>query len=278
MAYSYEELAQLFADMHMNVYGAYRSELEGNQIYNGHVDRPTTKCAVIVSFRGQAEFRFDETERYRLEPGKVLLGGQRKRLEIRTGPGGFEYGLVHYLPAGDVQVGPWRPTDVTLLHAAPDPELHQLLEQLVEAASSPDSMGLLAKKSLFYRLLSKVLQAERLERNKDSYSLIDETILYMQTHYAQPLTLGHLAERCRMKAKYFSYLFHKYTGIGPIDYLIQYRINRARELLITGRFSVSAVAGSVGYADAYYFSRLFKKHIGVSPRQFVLYQRRNRPS
>ncbi|MFD0672880.1 helix-turn-helix transcriptional regulator [Cohnella sp. GCM10027633] len=80
-----------------------------------------------------------------------------------------------------------------------------------------------------------------------------------------------------MKPKYFSYLFRKYVGIGPIDYLIQYRMNRARELLATGQFSVAEVARSVGYLDAYYFSRLFKKHAGLPPGAVGEYRRRNRP-
>nr|WP_285874008.1 helix-turn-helix transcriptional regulator [Halalkalibacter oceani] len=68
-----------------------------------------------------------------------------------------------------------------------------------------------------------------------------------------------------MKPKYFSYLFQKFAGAGPIDYLIQYRMNKAYELLMTGQFTIKNVAQSVGYADAYYFSRLFKKYKGVSP-------------
>lgn len=278
MANFYEELAQDLAKVPLEVHGVYRTKLAGGLIYDGHVNQPTTKCAVIVCLRGQAEFRFDETERYTLEPGKVLLGGQHKRLEIQTGQDGFEYCLVHYLPVNPHGEDTRRLTDVSLLHAPLDPELHQLLEQLLKTASAPDSMGLLGKKALFYHLLNKVLQSERLHQNKDSHALIDEAILYIQENYAQPLSLGHLANRYGMKAKYFSYLFHKYAGIGPIDYLIQYRMNRAHELLLTGQFSVSAVAKSVGYLDAYYFSRLFKKHKGVSPGRIGLYLRRNRPS
>jgi len=273
-----EKLAHRFVEVPLRIYGVYRTALEPDQIYSGHVDQPTTKCAVIISLRGQADFIFDGAERYRLGPGTALLGGLRRQLEIHTAASGFEYCLVHYLPedSGNDMVRLF--TEVTMLHASLDPELLYLQEQLLRSSSSPGGMGLLEKKALFYRLLDKLLQSERHHQNKDSHTLIEETIQYIQAHYAEPLTLGMLANRCHMGAKYFSYLFRKYVGVGPIDYLIRYRMNRAYELLISGKFSVAFVAKSVGYSDAYYFSRLFKKHKGLSPGKVSLYRRRNSPS
>jgi Response regulator containing CheY-like receiver domain and AraC-type DNA-binding domain len=278
MAYLHEELAQAFVKLPIEVYGVYRTEMEASSIYDGHVDRPTTKCAVIISLRGQAEFIFNETERFVLEPGKILLGGMQKRLEIHTSDQGFEYGLVHYVPVRTGTEDAQRLTDVSMLYTPRSPELLQLLEKLLQASSSPDAMLLLEKKALFYQLINRVLQSERTQQNKASYSLIEEATAYIHDHFDEPITLYQLADRFGLKPKYFSSLFQRYTGIGPIDYLIQYRINRAYELLMTGQFTVAAVARSVGYQDQYYFSRLFKKHKGSSPGFFGLHQKRNRPS
>lgn len=278
MAYRHEELAQAFVKLPVEVYGVYRTELEAGVIYDGHVDRPTTKCAVIISLRGQAEFIYNGTERFLLEPGKVLLGGMQKRLEIHTSEQGFEYGLIHYVPVRSGTEDAQPLIDVSMLHTPQSPELLQLLEKLLNASSSPDTMLLLEKKALFYQLVNRVLQSERAQQNKASYSLIEEATAYIHDHFDEPITLYQLAERFGLKPKYFSSLFQRYTGIGPIDYLIQYRINRAYELLMTGQFTVAAVARSVGYQDAYYFSRLFKKHKGSSPGFFGLHQKRNRPS
>ncbi|MBP1994866.1 helix-turn-helix transcriptional regulator [Paenibacillus eucommiae] len=273
MAFPYEELAQQFAVVPIDVYGVYRKTLEANLIYGGHVKQPTTKCAILIGLSGQADFLFNETDRYRLEPGKVLVGGVHKQLEIHVSSSGFEYGLVHFLPVYAEKDAEQRLTEVSMLHAALDPEVLRLLERLLHASSSPDSMGMLEKKALFYRLLNKLLLSERLGQNKESYLLMDEAISYIQTHHMETLTLDILAERYKMKAKYFSYLFHKYVGMAPIDYLIQYRMNRAEELLVTGQFPVSVVAKSVGYPDAYYFSRLYKKHKGLSPGKVSLHLR-----
>ncbi|THF81702.1 helix-turn-helix transcriptional regulator [Cohnella fermenti] len=265
MAIVQEELAQHFAQVPLDVFGVYRTFLNPDWVYDGHVMQPTAKCAVILSLSGSADFVFDGEDRYRLEPGVVLLGGFNKRLSIEVGPEGFEYGLVHFLPSGGEEAAVRRLCEVSELHVPPDPEIAELHKQLLHASSSPDSMSLLEKKSLFYRLLNQLLLADRVSRNKTSYTVVDESIQYIQKHYMEPITLEKLAGRCRMKPKYFSYLFRKYVGLAPIDYLIQYRMNRASELLLQGGFPVASVARSVGYSDPYYFSRLFKKHKGMSP-------------
>ncbi len=275
---SYEGLARDFAKIPLNVYGVFRTELQPDLIYSGHVARPTTRCAVVIALRGSAEFVFGGTDRYGLEPGSVLLGGLGQKLEIYPGAEGFEYGLVHYLPEPSDREDARGIVAISLLNAVPDPELLQVLDRLLQASASPDSMGLLEKKALFYRLVNRILLSERVGRNKESFSLIDEAMRYIREHHAEPLTLDMLAERYRIKAKYFSSLFRKYAGIGPIGYLIRYRMNRANEMLVTGQFSVGAVAKSVGYSDAYYFSRLFKKHKGLPPGQVGMRRKRNHPS
>ncbi|MFD0672881.1 hypothetical protein [Cohnella sp. GCM10027633] len=117
MAYSYEELAQAFASTPIDVHGVYRTVLAPDETYGGHVNRPTTKCGLIVCLKGSAEFRFEDDDRYAMEPGKALLGGWRKRLEIRTGDEPFEYCLVHYLPCVAEGAEPASLTDITMLHA-----------------------------------------------------------------------------------------------------------------------------------------------------------------
>lgn len=274
MAYRYEQLAKQFANVPVTVYGVFQTALEANHIYSGHVDKPTTKCALVVALRGEAEFVFDGEERYGVSPGIVLLGGAERRLEIAVGGSGFEYCLVHYLP--DREGIDKR--DVAMLSVQLEPELVRLLGMLSSAAAEPDYMGELEKKALFYQVVAKVIHAGRRQLSGESYTVVEDAIAYIQAHYMEGLTLAGLSERYQLKPKYFSYLFQKYTGTAPIDYLISYRMNRAQEWLMTGQFSVSAVARSVGYADPYYFSRLFKKYKGVAPSKLGLQARRNCPS
>ena len=60
-------------------------------------------------------------------------------------------------------------------------------------------------------------------------------------------------------------LFKEETGKSLQEYLIEFRLRKACELLRTTSYSIGAVACSVGYADPLYFTRLFHKRVGMSP-------------
>ncbi len=265
MSFSFDHLAKAFADQSIALYDFYRTRLEPNMHYHGHRDRPTQKCGIIIGMQGSADFIFNRQRIVHMLPGKTMLGGYNQHLELKTGEEGFDYCLLHYMPLHPEAEGAEQLLAITEFNPIHDAILLTLAEQLQKASAVPGNMGQLEKKSAFYRLLHFVLHAEYHHQNKEIYPIMDETIAYIQTYYMETLTLEDLASRYQMKAKYFSHLFHKYVGTSPIDYLIGYRMDRAHEMLMTGRFTVAEVAQNVGYRDAYYFSRLFKKHKGMPP-------------
>ncbi len=57
-------------------------------------------------------------------------------------------------------------------------------------------------------------------------------------------------------------------GVPPLRYLTTARIEQAKHLLSQPHADVTAIARTVGYADAAYFSRVFKEQVGISPRRF----------
>ena len=58
------------------------------------------------------------------------------------------------------------------------------------------------------------------------------------------------------------------TGISPQEYLLDYRIRKACELLQNTDLPIAHIARSVGYEDSLYFSRLFKQHMKSSPSSY----------
>ena len=89
---------------------------------------------------------------------------------------------------------------------------------------------------------------------------------YIDTHYAEPLSLEILATRAHWSSSHFSRIFRVHYGISPIDYLIRRRMQQASYLLHDANISITEVAQRTGYEDLYHFSKLFKKHLGLSPR------------
>ena len=68
---------------------------------------------------------------------------------------------------------------------------------------------------------------------------------------------------------HFQNLFKKHFGLSPVKYVTKLRLDKASELLITGRYSITEIAQMCGFSNVYYFSSVFKKHTGVSPSVYI---------
>lgn len=96
---------------------------------------------------------------------------------------------------------------------------------------------------------------------------VETAVAYMSEHFAEDITLRSLARHAGVSESYLGRIFKSVTGKAPVDYLIDIRINKAKDLLQDGA-SVSETARTAGFHDVYYFSRAFKKREGLSPTAF----------
>lgn len=94
---------------------------------------------------------------------------------------------------------------------------------------------------------------------------IRQALQYIEDHYAEKLTLEELADIVELNAVYFSVLFKKETGINFSSYLVNVRMEKAKEILCSTNETIAAVAESVGYKDSRYFSQVFTKTVGIKP-------------
>ncbi|GGG04168.1 response regulator [Paenibacillus abyssi] len=105
---------------------------------------------------------------------------------------------------------------------------------------------------------------------------VDKALEYIRLHYAESLTLQQVADVVHVSKNYFSILFKKTTGHNFIDYVIQLRVQKAKELLADTALKIYEVAEQSGFNDVKYFSKLFKKISGLSPVDYREYYRSNR--
>lgn len=91
---------------------------------------------------------------------------------------------------------------------------------------------------------------------------------YVEANIDKQVTLEEIAERAFVSAGYFSNLFKKQTGMNFSDYVIQQRVEKAKEYLRQKQYSVSEIAGMVGYSDPRHFSKVFHKVTGVKPNVY----------
>lgn len=97
---------------------------------------------------------------------------------------------------------------------------------------------------------------------------IEDVIVYFREHYQEKINVENFVEARGYSVSSFFRKFKKYTGMTPLQYLLQIRLSYATKLLETTNFQINEISGLVGYDNALYFSRLFHKHTGMSPKEY----------
>ena len=107
-------------------------------------------------------------------------------------------------------------------------------------------------------------------QKSDSYSPYTRTVCnYIHENYANITNEAELANIVHISVNHLGRIFKADTGMTPLQYLINYRIGRAKKLLQTSDMSVNAISLKVGFANANYFCNVFKKHCnGLSPKLY----------
>lgn len=99
--------------------------------------------------------------------------------------------------------------------------------------------------------------------------LVDQAVEYTRQHYHETdISIHKVCAHLHISTGYFSGIFKKETKLSFVSYLLQLRMEKAKELLLTTDLKTFEIAERVGYADPNYFSFCFRKHVGVSPKEY----------
>lgn len=264
-----ESLAEIFADHLQDIDSVYRLVIQPKSIHREFI---TVKYGFLFIIRGSVEITVNGAI-YDLHAGSVFHAAPDMQMAARvTSETELEYFSVFYKLD---EPGGANGDHACNAHFKLEPEaIPRVIEQLAMLqlnAHSAGGLGKLRVKELFMSIMYLVLTGHKNRERSGSphMEVIEEAVAYIKRNYMNPLTLEELAGVHGMNAKRFSYYFYKYTGFRPIDYVIQYRMERASELLKTGNFPICDIAVSVGYANPLYFSRAFKKKFGTSPSDYA---------
>ncbi len=122
--------------------------------------------------------------------------------------------------------------------------------------------------ALVIRTVSDELGQRQSDLSRQAGRPVRVALDYIAENYARKISLEEIADMLQMNASYLSTLFKKETGKNFQNYLAEYRIERAKELLRTTNETMLCIAGRVGYQDTRYFSQSFMKIVGVKPSMY----------
>lgn len=115
----------------------------------------------------------------------------------------------------------------------------------------------------YNELIQKIINGVH---TQDDY--IDFIQKYISLHYSKDISLNDLAEILNISRPYLSTLFKEKMGVTFTDYLIDFRLNRAIEIIHEKKLPLKIMADMVGYPNYAQFSRIFKKRKGKSPNNY----------
>ncbi|MCQ6557448.1 response regulator [Paenibacillus mendelii] len=98
--------------------------------------------------------------------------------------------------------------------------------------------------------------------------MVLEVKRFIEHNYDRTITLDDVAKHVHLNASYLSYLFKEITGMNYIDYVTEFRIEKAKTILSESNWKIYEVGEMVGYENPRYFTLIFKKYTGQTPLEY----------
>ena len=98
-----------------------------------------------------------------------------------------------------------------------------------------------------------------------------EILYYIHEHYREKITIEDLVEHLGFSRSECFRCFRRFTGKNPVEYLNEYRLSKAVQLLRESEKSIEDISGECGFASASYFTNIFKGEYNKTPLQFRRY-------
>lgn len=98
-------------------------------------------------------------------------------------------------------------------------------------------------------------------------------VKFAELHLSENCSLQLIAKEMNMNANYLGQLFKRETGKTYSAYVTELRIEKAKEMLVSGDLSINEIAVTLGFNDYFYFLKTFKRVSGYTPKQYRHYQK-----
>ncbi|MCM3781769.1 AraC family transcriptional regulator [Neobacillus mesonae] len=259
-----------------------------------HLDRVMGVYELIIGVEQTAYIEEDNCK-YEIGRGDILLlhPGRRHRGYQKSMPGVKFYWFhfecphqVELLTESSMEeesrtihergVLAWSVPDIYLPQYASAPysdRIHVIVSQILHVANS----SYYTKQSLHYLMTSLLIEISELtlQRLVEQSSRVTEgkahfikMMEWTKLHAAEALTVHAIAQKFNYHQDSVTRMFKQYTGNGPLTFIHQIRMDRAKGLLTRTDMSIKEVAEESGYLDEKYFMRRFKKHVNMTPTQY----------
>jgi len=164
----------------------------------------------------------------------------------------------------------------TLVHVHGSARLSRLVAMVAE-----ETVGALPGSAAVLSRLAELLLIEAMRATSSGDALpgllrglgdqrLAPALQQMHAQFDRPWTVPQLARTAALSRSSFFERFSRTVGVAPMEYLLGWRMQIARNLLRQGGLTAAQVADRVGYGSASAFSVAFRRHVGMTPRRYAM--------
>lgn len=230
---------------------------------------PVTLCACVVGGRALVELRGAES--VWVEDGEAFVVNRDMEHRISVYPSGRYFSCwCHF------RLTVFHGVDVLSFYDLPPVFPGAELERLCRAMAAPTGDRML-ESVIDQKRLGLELAGELLKRSKPregaagslrSISRIAPALELMRENLHRPFSLSESAAALNYSKSRFLAVFQEIMGTSPGRHFNSLRMDKAKGMLLSTDATLSEIAESLGYFDAFHFSKQFKKACGVSPKEY----------
>ena len=225
------------------------------------------KCGILYIWEGEAIFRGDNREKIVVTDGDVVYLPKHKKYRMEYTADSTTFVLVNF-DLFDKDNNEITMSDSVVVLATDDAgkRIARTMTKFELCSAAKDFGAVLLKKELIYRLFRLIYTSSPILSLKSEFdSQIIDGVHLLERTYLENLPITKYAEAANTNVNMFRRLFQKQFGTSPVKYRNNLRIERAKELLGEGNFTISEVAYASGFENVGYFCRCYRQITGESP-------------
>ncbi|MNO38233.1 HTH-type transcriptional activator RhaS [compost metagenome] len=255
--------------LHFHTYGSWRVD----SAYSSVLSEPVEEGLGPVA-DSRALNRLDATAKPGefSQPGtsSVLSGPCGTSVTPTLGQPGESIASSEPLPAAYFGIGPFSfrlSQFISLLQPA---KIDELLQQLEQIKSNAHLTSVRFRQQMLFQEILQQLSASMSQDRTGSQATAcaEQAASFLRSHYQEEITTARLGSSLSFHPVYIARCMNREYGCSPMEYLLRYRIEQSKLLLMQTSFPIARIAEEVGFNQAPYFSSSFMKLEGISPRQY----------
>lgn len=130
------------------------------------------------------------------------------------------------------------------------------------------SSARLKQQALFQEIIMLLSASLEAKNNSPQSACAEKAAIYLKAHYREPFSASRLGEAINFHPVYIARCMHNVFGCSPSAYLLRFRIDQAKLLLLQTDWPVERIAEEVGFNQAAYFTSSFTRIEGLAPRKY----------